>query len=53
MLNSPDAQSFKPITSVNLWAGGEWTECKVRYKLFKNFRVINARLLRENGKRAA
>lgn len=50
---SLDAQSFKPRTSVHLWASGEWPEWKVRYKLFKRFGVVNARLLREDARRPA
>lgn len=50
---TPDAQSFKPKTSVHLWTGGEWPEWKVRYKLFKKFGVINPRLYRADARRAA
>ena len=50
---SPDVTTFKPRTSIRLWAGREWPEWKIMYKLFKRFGVVNTRLLREDAQQAA
>lgn len=50
---SLDITTFKPRTSTKLWAGGEWPDWKIRYKLFKRFGIVNARLLREDTWRVA
>lgn len=50
---NPNITTFKPRTLVKLWTGGIWPEWKVRYKLFKKFRIVNAKLLREDARRDA
>lgn len=50
---SPNTQSFKPRTSIHLWAEGKWPAWKVMYKLFKNLGIVNARLFRDDARQAA
>lgn len=50
---SPNVTTFKPRTLVELWDGGIWPEWKVMYRLFKNFGIVNAILLRENARQVA
>lgn len=47
---SPEITTFKPRTSIRLWACEEWPELKVRWKLIKRFGVVNARVLREDAR---